>query len=389
MRIRLLFCAYLLIGWITSQCKSAPDLREDFAAQKREHAEWQTKYDEEMRQKIAPLPDSPTAMEVMLVLYRIDTPVAIDYAVTPQNHRIVEDILLRLAMGTLPDTPPIPASLDGRMTAIEALGRIGTDTAILPALKPYFARMDREGWRIENYPYRSLVEDRYYPNLTNDNLRRLSSSAMTAYGQVAKRTIGEDAVLPEILPFFRNPGPTQGAAWVAVKGYRSPALVGVVVQILREIEARFPVPWQHFDGTNDKVPSNAPKVASEAYRVMRSLIEIDTPQAKTEAETILTRWEAKYRDDPQWDWVNKDLCIWGHRLHLPIPETDLGSENGVPETMQVANAAPGAKPTTGTESARVAVATESTPSIGFLWTCAAAAISLLVGLVVFWKRRPS
>lgn len=30
-----------------------------------------------------------------------------------------------------------------------------------------------------------------------------------------------------------------------------------------------------------------------------------------------------------------------------------------------------------------------TPSSGFLWTCAAAAVALLVSLVVFWKRRPS
>lgn len=30
-----------------------------------------------------------------------------------------------------------------------------------------------------------------------------------------------------------------------------------------------------------------------------------------------------------------------------------------------------------------------TPSSGFLWTCAAGAIALLVSLVVFWKRRPS
>ena len=63
--------------------------------------------------------------------------------------------------------------------------------------------------------------------------------------------------------------------------------------------------------------------------------------------------------------------------------------DSTPDATLPAMAATKSEPTIATPAPIATAVEPPTSSSGFLWTCAAAAIALLVSLVFFWKRRPS
>ena len=128
-----------------------------------------------------------------------------------------------------------------------------------------------------------------------------------------------------------------------------------------------------------------PRVASDAQMLVHILDEMDTVESRAAAREALQRWEASYENDPHKRDAYVGLAIESWWKTFGPPGAELPPGAGRPELRSET-------PTTAPLASTPAASTveTSSPSLALLWTCAAAAVALLVGLVVFWKRsRPS
>ena len=110
------------------------------------------------------------------------------------------------------------------------------------------------------------------------------------------------------------------------------------------------------------------------------------PDAEKELRSFVRRWAARYANDP-----NRELALSTLLRAMPpaVREEASTSEAGKPTPADGSLVAQHhSQPPFEPQAAPVVSSVEtSTPSGAFLWTGAGVAVALLVGLVVFWKRR--
>ena len=117
-----------------------------------------------------------------------------------------------------------------------------------------------------------------------------------------------------------------------------------------------------------------------------------TAQARAAAEATLDRWEAIYKKHPQRDAILFALGVPKQREELTRKAGEVAAAEPPWSALahEPAKAAAPATPVASREASAPLASTaidSSSPSLGTLWTCAAAAVAVLVGLFVFWKRR--
>ena len=291
------------------------------------------------------------------------------------------------------------SQVDMTVRALEIIGQNSDDSADLAFLQRFFVDVENTLKGVSAMPALQAViqlKDGISLEEKNRMLRGIASSAMDGYALTSHRLGTDEAAVPVLLRKLDHPDLHIAMdASRALGNLKSSTLVKEMEARLVRDEARF---WR---GPYDpKILEDAQERGTYDTRFGRAglylavLKKMKTAEARAAAAAALDRWEAIYRNHPQRDEYLTYMHIAKAREELVRTAGEVAASEPPPSepnrepVLATAPSTPPARKEAPTTLASTP-ADSASPSIGFLWTCAGAALALLVGLLVFWKRRPS
>ena len=347
-----------------------------------------------------PLSERPTVEEISEALQ--DRSLSAFATITPKNRSAVVSILRRIAAR---EDREIAQNIDpwtqaGRTNrALSVLASILDKSTNLAYFQRFFESYNGTPESVAHEPYaKAIIEigEEVEPYFKEKMLKNIAGTAMHNYAFFAHRMGKDDEAVPALLRKLDHPNDDIAInAARALEELQSSAAVEAIVARLRSDEARFPLgPW------DPTIQKQLDEIAAPDTRFGKARILVDvlgtmkTTEARAAASATLDRWKAIYRKHPQRDAILFALSVPKQREELTrkageVAAADPPSSETVRDRARTtAPTAPVALKQTPSPAASTAV-DSSSPSLGTLWACAAAAVALLVGLLVFWKRHSS
>jgi hypothetical protein len=349
-----------------------------------------------------PLSDNPTVAEVSYALG--DRSLSAFTTITPKNRAAVESILRRIAARAdteVAQTIDPGSQSDQTSSALHVLAAILNDPSQLAYFQRFFGSFDGTAASVAHEPYAKVIiewekTESYWKERM---LKSIAYSAMGSYARFARRMGMDDAATPSLLQKLesRDDDIARNAA-LALGDLQTSAVV-------KYIEARAPaeeakMPRGPYDPKLiEALQEQGITALPESQRrktglYLQILMKMKTAEARTAASAMLDRWEAIYKNHPQRDdyltimqvaKLRDELVRTAGEVAVTEPAPSEVNRNSTSTTVPSVPSAPKAAP--ATLAATPAVVDSSSPSSGFLWTCAGVTVALLVGLLVFWKRR--
>lgn len=345
-----------------------------------------------------PLSEHPTVAEISHALQ--DRSLSAFATITPKNRLAVESILRRIAARqdneiALNIRPTTQA--DQTNAALSVLAATLNNPTDLAYFQRYFESYNGTPHSVAQEPYAKAIiaiGDEVEPDFTGRMLNNIAGSAMHNYAFFAHRMGMDEAAVPALVRKLDHPNYDVAIdAAQAMKGLQSSSAVEAIVARLRADEAKFPLgPW------DTTIQKQLDEFGGHDTRLGKARIYVDvlatmkTAEARDAAAATLDRWEAIYKKHPQRDAILLALGVAKQREELASTAKEVAAAEPPQSELarEPANIATPATPVASRETPAPLASTaadSSSPSLGILWTCAAAAIALLVSLVVFWKRR--
>ena len=342
--------------------------------------------------------ENPSVAEISRALE--DRSLSAFKTITPQNKLAIEKSLRRIASRQDDEVSRLidPGSqADQTGAALFALAAILEKPHDIAFFQRFFENYNGTLESVIREPYAKAIVDNREGLAAEEKqrqLQRIASSAMQAYTIAAHRTGMDDAAVPALLRKLdhSNYDVAMNAAQ-ALKGLQSSTAVEAIAARLRTDEAKFPLgPW------DTSIQKQLDEVGGHDTRLGKARIYVDvlatmkTAGARVAAAATLDRWEAIYQKHPQRDAILLALGVAKQRDELTRTAGEVAASEPPPSELarEPANIATPATPVASREASAPLASTaadSSSPSLATLWTCAAAAIAMLVSLLVFWKRR--
>lgn len=317
---------------------------------------------------------------------------------TSQNKPVVLGIARRLALRADPDIAArIPAIRQGEATfnALNLLAQNTDDPGDLAFFQRFFGDIDKilKGESPEPYVIDYMkLKDGLPPGSKRDGLLGTAGTAMRAYAVTAHRLGMDDAALPALFRKLDHVDyDVASMAAQALGELQSPAIVSAIGPRLRAAEEAFPRgPWdpkvieklQEFGGQDTRF--------GKASLYLSILTRMKPAEAQAAAEAALQRWEEIYKDHPQRDeylgWMN--VPSLRDALARTAAEMASSASPAHPQDRDPANIAPVPTPPATQKPAVAPTTAGADDKPAWVWISAGvAALALLAGLLVFWKRR--
>ena len=332
-----------------------------------------------------PLSEHPTVAEISHALQ--DRSLSAFATITPKNRLAVESILRRIAARqdneiALNIRPTTQA--DQTNAALSVLAATLNNPADLAYFQRYFESYNGTPHSVAQEPYAKAIiaiGDEVEPDFTGRMLNNIAGSAMHNYAFFAHRMGMDEAAVPALVRKLDHPNYDVAIdAAQALKGLQSFTAVEAIAARLRADEAKFPPgPW---DPTIDKqfAEFGGHDTRFGKARIHLSILTtMKTAEARAAATAALDRWEAIYQKHPQRDAILLALGVAKQREELAGTAGEVAAaEPPPPEPARTA--APSTPVASREASAPLAstAADSSSPSLATLWTCAAAAVALLL-----------